>query len=89
MRIEELSPGTECLLKPERNMYWDDERHKWSEIANNWNCLYCGKSFYNEQFLDKHYDNRHASTVLTVSKSLSKNTTREEVWVEGINTATY
>eukprot|EP00057_Strongylocentrotus_purpuratus_P005352 XP_003730770.1 PREDICTED: uncharacterized protein LOC100893077 [Strongylocentrotus purpuratus] len=65
MRKEELSPGTECLLKPERNMYWDDERHKWSEIANNWNCLYCGKSFYNEQFLDKHYDNRHGSTVLT------------------------
>ncbi|XP_041455242.1 uncharacterized protein LOC121408008 [Lytechinus variegatus] len=64
MQKEGLSPDTECLLMPERNMYWDNERHKWSELANNWNCLYCGKSFYNEHHIDNHYDNRHSNTVL-------------------------
>lgn len=59
-----LQVEPECPLRPDRNMYWDNERHKWSEVANHWNCHFCGKSFYSEKFIDQHLDNRHSSTIL-------------------------
>ncbi|XP_071481487.1 uncharacterized protein [Diadema antillarum] len=63
MEKEGLQPGPECPLKQDRNMYWDNERHKASEASNNWQCLYCAKAFYSERFLDNHFVNKHPNTV--------------------------
>lgn len=52
-------PG-ECLLRPELDVYLDQERHKKALRWNLWRCRYCGKSFVSEHYLDLHMDRKHA-----------------------------
>ncbi|KAJ8768084.1 hypothetical protein K2173_021024 [Erythroxylum novogranatense] len=48
-----------CRLHPENDMYRDQEEHKIHAALNEWRCGYCKKTFYEEKYLDKHFDNRH------------------------------
>ncbi|KAK3410280.1 hypothetical protein EUGRSUZ_J02278 [Eucalyptus grandis] len=48
-----------CRLHPDYNFYGDQEQHKIHVDINEWRCGYCRKSFYEEKYLDRHFDNRH------------------------------
>ncbi|KAK4752814.1 hypothetical protein SAY87_021612 [Trapa incisa] len=48
-----------CRLHHENNLYRDQEEHKMHVDLNEWKCGYCGKRFYEEKYLDMHFDNRH------------------------------
>ncbi|XP_010033364.2 uncharacterized protein LOC104422670 [Eucalyptus grandis] len=48
-----------CRLHPDYNLYGDQEQHKIHVDINEWRCGYCRKSFYEEKYLDRHFDNRH------------------------------
>ncbi|KAI6671348.1 hypothetical protein NL676_006233 [Syzygium grande] len=48
-----------CRLHPDHNLYRDQEQHKSHLDINEWRCGYCRKSFYEEKYLDQHFDNRH------------------------------
>ncbi|XP_015879033.2 uncharacterized protein LOC107415251 [Ziziphus jujuba] len=57
-----------CRLHPDNDLYRDQEQHKIRLDINEWQCGYCKKSFYEEKYLDKHFDNRHYN-LLNVSHS--------------------
>lgn len=57
-----------CRLHPDNDLYRDQEQHKVHIDINEWKCGYCKKRFYEENFLDKHFDNRHRN-LLNVSHS--------------------
>ena len=48
----------DCPLHPIRDVFSDQEAKK-VHLAPQWTCGFCGKSFYHEANLDKHFDNRH------------------------------
>lgn len=48
-----------CRLHPDNDLYRDQEQHKIRIDIYEWQCGYCKKRFYEESFLDKHFDNRH------------------------------
>lgn len=48
-----------CRLHPDNDLYRDQEEHKHHVDINEWQCGYCRKKFYEEKYLDKHFDNRH------------------------------
>lgn len=51
----------QCLLRPEHDLYYDQEFHKKAMRWNLWRCRYCGKRFVSEYYLDKHLDLKHQS----------------------------
>ena len=51
--------SSSCRLHHENDLYRDQEQHKIHVDINEWRCGYCKKSFYAENYLDKHFDNRH------------------------------
>ncbi|OMO69108.1 hypothetical protein COLO4_29261 [Corchorus olitorius] len=51
--------STKCRLHADNDMYRDQEQHKQHVDINEWRCGYCRKNFYEEKYLDKHFDNRH------------------------------
>ncbi|XVF16274.1 hypothetical protein REPUB_Repub10bG0017000 [Reevesia pubescens] len=57
-----------CRLHPDNDLYRDQEQHKHHVDINEWRCEYCRKNFYEEKYLDKHFDNRHFN-LLNVSHS--------------------
>ncbi|KAH7511114.1 hypothetical protein FEM48_ZijujUnG0044000 [Ziziphus jujuba var. spinosa] len=60
-------PGR-CRLHPDNDLYRDQNSNKIRLDINEWQCGYCKKSFYEEKYLDKHFDNRHYN-LLNVSHS--------------------
>ncbi|KAJ4729374.1 Zinc finger C2H2 protein like [Melia azedarach] len=62
----QISPT--CRLHPDNDLYRDQEQHKFHLDVNEWQCGYCKKKFYEEKYLDKHFDNRHYD-LLNVSNS--------------------
>lgn len=56
-----------CRLHHENNLYRDQEEHKIHVDINEWKCGYCGKRFYEEKYVDKHFDNRHYDMLNAVS----------------------
>lgn len=56
-----------CRLHPDNDLYRDQEQHKIRVDINEWKCEYCKKSFYEETYLDKHFDNRHYNLLNVVS----------------------
>jgi len=62
----QLSLPVVCAFAAERDMYAAQEQNKYSENSGKWTCGFCGKSFYDEKFLDKHFDARHRDKVITV-----------------------
>ncbi|KAJ9683307.1 hypothetical protein PVL29_019058 [Vitis rotundifolia] len=60
--------SSSCRLHHENDLYRDQEQHKIHVDINEWRCGYCKKSFYAENYLDKHFDNRHYN-LLNVSQN--------------------
>lgn len=48
-----------CRLHPDNDLYRDQEQHKFHVDVDEWRCGYCKKKFYEEKYLDKHFENRH------------------------------
>ncbi|XP_057746554.1 uncharacterized protein LOC130965788 isoform X1 [Arachis stenosperma] len=57
-----------CKLHPDNDLYRDQEQHKSHININEWQCGYCKKIFYEEKYLDQHFDNRH-SNLLNLNQS--------------------
>lgn len=55
-----------CPLSPERDVYAKQENHKYYEQPNRYYCQFCGKGFYDERFIDQHFDNRHSDKLVAV-----------------------
>ncbi|KAK6185514.1 hypothetical protein SNE40_007730 [Patella caerulea] len=53
-----------CPLHPHRDMYRIQEDNKIMESMSKWTCNYCGKAFVAEDFVDKHFDNRHMNEIV-------------------------
>ncbi|KAJ6776871.1 ZINC FINGER PROTEIN-RELATED [Salix koriyanagi] len=68
---ERYKISSRCRLHPENDLYRDQEQHKMHVDINEWRCGYCKKTFYEEKYLDKHFDNRHYD-LLNVSHSRPK-----------------
>ncbi|KAF5740445.1 hypothetical protein HS088_TW11G00514 [Tripterygium wilfordii] len=56
---ERYQISTRCRLHPDNDLYRDQERHKFHVQLNEWQCGYCKKTFYEEKYLDKHFESRH------------------------------
>ena len=55
-----------CAFGAARDMFALQEQNKYSENVGKWTCGFCGKSFYEEKFIDKHFDARHSDRTVTV-----------------------
>ncbi|XP_049832622.1 uncharacterized protein LOC126273177 [Schistocerca gregaria] len=59
----QVSIPLECPFHPVRDIYWPQQSAKQQHRSSQWTCGICGKSFYEERFLDKHFDNRHKNQI--------------------------
>ena len=48
-----------CQLNPALDVYREQELNKKEVSRGDWKCLFCGKHFRSEDYLDKHMHNRH------------------------------
>lgn len=53
----------ECPFHPARDLFAPQENAKVKHRPTQWTCGFCGKSFFEERFLDTHFDNRHRGRV--------------------------
>lgn len=53
----------ECPFHPDRDLFAPQESAKSKNRPTQWQCGFCGKSFYEERFLDLHFDSRHRTIV--------------------------
>lgn len=53
----------ECPFHPQRDLFAPQESAKKQNRPTQWQCGFCGKSFYEERYLDVHFDNRHRSEI--------------------------
>jgi len=74
-RVQEIEPtfkqldipvSAGCMFAADRDMYLLQEQNKYSENPGKWTCGFCGKSFYDERFLDRHFDARHSDKTAKV-----------------------
>ncbi|XP_076254137.1 uncharacterized protein LOC143192591 isoform X3 [Rhynchophorus ferrugineus] len=49
----------ECPFHPQRDIFGPQQAAKKQHRPSQWTCGICGKSFFEEKFLDIHFDNRH------------------------------
>ncbi|XP_056640448.1 uncharacterized protein LOC130447585 isoform X1 [Diorhabda sublineata] len=49
----------ECPFHPMRDIFGPQQAAKKQHRASQWTCGICGKSFFEEKYLDMHFDNRH------------------------------
>ncbi|PON95259.1 Zinc finger, C2H [Trema orientale] len=63
---EQYHISSRCRLHSDNDLYRDQEQHKIHIDVNEWKCGYCRKSFYEEKYIDKHFDHRHRN-LLNVS----------------------
>lgn len=60
----------DCPFNVERDVYGKQEQFKKMESVGRWSCLFCGKSFYDEVYLDKHFDRKHSNKIPQVQASM-------------------
>ncbi|XP_039948993.1 uncharacterized protein LOC126752352 isoform X2 [Bactrocera neohumeralis] len=53
----------ECPLHPLRDVFAPCQDAKKRDRPTQWTCRLCGKSFYQERFLDLHFETRHKSII--------------------------
>ncbi|RZF34739.1 hypothetical protein LSTR_LSTR007791 [Laodelphax striatellus] len=53
----------DCPFHPIRDIFRPQQTAKLQHRPSQWTCGFCGKSFYGENFLDLHFDNRHKSKI--------------------------
>ncbi|KAJ0113574.1 hypothetical protein Patl1_02926 [Pistacia atlantica] len=56
---ERYQISTRCRLHPDNDLFRDQEQHKFHVDINEWKCGFCKKRFYEEKYIDQHFDNRH------------------------------
>lgn len=59
-------PHDKCPLHASRDLYLIQEGNKTQEYAAKWVCNFCGKAFYSEHYIDKHFDNKHTDKLVKV-----------------------
>ncbi|GJQ83534.1 hypothetical protein Trydic_g10886 [Trypoxylus dichotomus] len=58
-----VSIPLECPFHPLRDIFGPQQAAKHQHRPSQWTCGLCGKSFFEEKFLDMHFDNRHKNHV--------------------------
>nr|XP_040246184.1 uncharacterized protein LOC109753265 isoform X2 [Aegilops tauschii subsp. strangulata] len=58
---EKYELPSKCRLRPENDMFREQEQHKIHFDVNEWRCGFCKKSFRAEKFIDQHFANRHSN----------------------------
>ncbi|XP_046675605.1 uncharacterized protein LOC124364292 isoform X1 [Homalodisca vitripennis] len=53
----------DCPFHPLRDIFRPQQAAKLQHRNSQWTCGFCGKSFYDERFLDLHFDNRHKNNI--------------------------
>lgn len=53
----------ECPFHPLREIFAPQQAAKTQNRRNQWTCNLCGKSFFEEKFLDMHFDARHNTII--------------------------
>ncbi|KAK6632143.1 hypothetical protein RUM44_007173 [Polyplax serrata] len=53
----------ECPFHPGRDILGPQQAAKHQYRASQWSCGFCGKSFYEERFLELHFDNIHKNEI--------------------------
>ncbi|RCV15850.1 hypothetical protein SEVIR_3G092800v4 [Setaria viridis] len=56
---EKYELPSKCRLRPDNDMFREQEQHKIHFDINEWRCGFCKKAFRAEKFLDQHFENRH------------------------------
>ncbi|XP_068140411.1 uncharacterized protein [Drosophila tropicalis] len=60
----------ECPLHPFRDIFAPRQDSKQRDRPTQWTCRRCGKSFYQEKYLDLHFDIRHETLINEVEDSI-------------------
>lgn len=53
----------ECPFHPSRDIFAPQQAAKKQHRTSQWICGFCGKSFFEEKFLDIHFEKRHRSKI--------------------------
>ncbi|XP_037037652.1 uncharacterized protein LOC119075330 isoform X2 [Bradysia coprophila] len=53
----------ECPFHPIRDIFGPQQVAKKQNRPSQWTCGFCGKSFYEEKHLDRHFERRHTSSI--------------------------
>lgn len=65
----------ECPFHPLRDIFGPQQAAKKQNRPSQFECGFCGKSFFEEKFLDLHFETRHKNNINMVRTSLFLNTT--------------
>lgn len=60
----------ECPFHPLREIFAPQQEHSTQNRRNQWTCNLCGKSFFEEKYLDQHFDGRHSSIYNTAEDAV-------------------
>lgn len=64
-----VSIPLECPFHPVRDIFGPQQAAKFQHRPSQWTCGLCGKSFFEEKYLDIHFDNRHKEYINVVSRN--------------------
>lgn len=67
IKILQVKLPIECPFHPDRDIFGPQEAMKKQHRPSQWGCGICGKSFFEERYLDMHFDNRHKGHINMVS----------------------
>lgn len=62
--------GMECPFHPDRELFAPQQTAKQQDRPSQWTCTLCGKSFYEEKFLDLHFEHRHQERINTAEDAV-------------------
>ena len=68
----------ECPFHPVRDIFGPQQAAKHQFRSSQWSCGFCGKSFYEERYLELHFDNIHKNQINVVCNN-KKKTTRKNI----------
>lgn len=58
-----VSLPLECPFHHQREIFGPQQAAKFKHRPSQWTCGLCGKSFFEEKYLDLHFDNRHKDNI--------------------------
>jgi len=81
---EKYELPSKCRLRPDNDMFREQEQHKIHFDINEWRCGFCKKAFRAEKFLDQHFENRHNNLLDNVCLLNSNYVCLVNVYLAGI-----
>ena len=81
---EKYELPSKCRLRPDNDMFREQEQHKIHFDINEWRCGFCKKAFRAEKFLDQHFENRHNNLLDNVCLLNSNYVCLGNVYLAGI-----